>query len=132
MDRFTITKTVEARHIDQMDHVNNVAFLKMVQDIATEHWRVIAPQGWEATMTWFCRRHEIDYLKPGFLGDELQLQTWVGEPSGATLERFTEISRLKDNAILVKCRTVWALIDVNTGRPRRVDASIIAFLPKPT
>jgi acyl-CoA thioester hydrolase len=128
MERFSRLKKVEHRHLDQMDHVNNVVFLKMVQDIATDHWSEIAPEGWETTFTWYCRRHEIDYLKPAFLDDELLLQTWVGDAAGATLERFTEISRPKDGIVLVKCRTVWALIDRNTGRPRRVDSITIKTL----
>jgi acyl-CoA thioester hydrolase len=82
----------------------------------------------KAAYTWVVRKHEIEYFRPGLPGDELETKTWVGEPSGATWERFTEITRRADGKLLVKARTVWVLLDVATGRPRRVDARIGAAL----
>ena len=116
--------TVTAADIDRLDHVNNVAFVRMVQDAALKHWFHVAPENALETVTWVCRRHEIDYLKPAFLDQELHVKTWVGEPSGATWERFTEIARPTDGVILLKARTVWVLLDAKSGRPRRVDALV--------
>ena len=120
--------TVLPEHIDRMNHVNNVAFVQMIQDVAAGHWLSAASEAIRTEFAWVCRRHEIDYLKPGQLGDQLELNTWVGEPTGATWERFTEIVRPSDAAILVKARTIWVLIDVALGRPRRVDQTIRAVL----
>lgn len=113
--------TVAPGDIDRLDHVNNVAFVRLVQEAALQHWFHVAPENAQETITWVCRRHEIDYLKPAFLGEDLQIKTWVGEPSGATWERFTEITRPLDEALLLKARTVWVLLDAKTGRPKRVD-----------
>jgi acyl-CoA thioester hydrolase len=128
MNRFIRPLTVLPEHIDRLDHVNNVEFVRMIQEVATEHWLSKAPDTMTAHYTWVCRRHEIDYLKQGKLSDELELQTWVGEPSGATWERFTEIHRPADGAILVTARTVWVLLDAVSGRPRRIDAAMRAIL----
>lgn len=125
---FAMPLTVRAEHIDRMDHVNNVAFVKMVQDVAAAHWLSLASADLLRDFTWVCRRHEIDYLKPGFLDDELLVQTRVGEPVGATWERFTEIVRTRDGVALVSAKTVWVLLDMATGRPRRIDAAIRAVL----
>jgi acyl-CoA thioester hydrolase len=114
--------------IDPQRHVNNVAFLRYIQTAAIEHWRVIAPAELQSAFTWVVRRHEIDYLRPGLPGDELTAKTWVGEPSGATWERFTEIYRRSDGQTLVKARTVWVLLDASTLRPRRVDDRILGAL----
>ena len=117
--------TVADTDIDPQGHVNNVAFVRYIQDVAVAHWREIAPVEIRAAVTWVVRRHEIEYLKPALPGDALLVRTWVGEPAGATWERFTEISRESDTRLLVSARTVWVLLDAKSARPRRIDARLI-------
>jgi acyl-CoA thioester hydrolase len=107
--------------MDRQAHVNNVAFVRYVQDVAVAHWRSVATAEVQAAFTWVVRRHEIEYLRPAFAGEELLVRTWVGEPSGATWERFTEVLRNGEDKPLVTARTVWVLLDAVTNRPRRVD-----------
>jgi acyl-CoA thioester hydrolase len=126
--KFTLTVRVGPAQIDGQRHVNNVAFVRYVQDAAYAHWLSAAPPDVQSAVTWVVRRHEIDYLKPAFLDEELVLTTWVGEPTAATWERFTEISRQADGQLLVKARTVWVLLDAATGRPRRIDARLTGSL----
>ena len=71
-------------------------------------------------------RHEIDYKAPAFPGDRLVARTWVGEARGATWERFIEIRRTTDDKLLARGRSVYAALDRAGGRPRRVDAALIA------
>ncbi len=126
MPQFLLPMRIPESDIDRLGHVNNVAFLRYVQDVAVAHWSAIAPHELQQQYIWVVRRHELEYLRPGLPDDELVLQTWVGEPSGATWERFTHIVRAGDQEILVKARTVWVLIDATTGRPRRVDPQLVA------
>jgi acyl-CoA thioester hydrolase len=123
---FTLTLRVPDDDIDRQGHVNNVAFVRYVQEVAVAHWRAVAPADLQAAVTWVVRRHEIEYLRPGLPGDELTVRTWVGEPSGATWERFTELRRGGEDRPIVTARTVWVLLDATTGRPRRVDAALVA------
>jgi acyl-CoA thioester hydrolase len=123
--RFTLTIRVADADIDRQGHVNNVAFVRYVQDIAVAHWLSVASAEVRAAFTWVVRRHEVEYLRPAFAGEELLLRTWVGEPSGATWERFTEVLRSGEDKPLVTARTVWVLLDAATNRPRRVDRSIL-------
>ena len=125
---FTIAIAVREDDIDRQGHVNNVAFVRYVQDAAVAHWRAAAPPDMQAAFTWVVRRHEVEYLRPGLPGDELTARTWVGEPSGASWERFTEVLRAADGQVLVTARTVWVLLDATTGRPRRVDPRMVARL----
>ena len=118
---FTLTLRVPDDDIDRQGHVNNVTFVRYVQDAAVAHWRALAPADVRDAFAWVVRRHEVEYLKPAFPGDVLEARTWVGEPSAATWDRFTEIVRLGDGATVVKARTVWVLLDATSGRPRRVD-----------
>ena len=124
---FTLPLTVRDDDFDQLGHVNNVAFVRYVQDAAVAHWTAVAPADLQAAFVWVVRRHELEYLRPGLPGDALVARTWVGEPSGATWERFTEVARA-DGPVLVTARTVWVLLDAATGRPRRVDPRMVAAL----
>jgi acyl-CoA thioester hydrolase len=129
--RYELVVQITDIDIDRQGHVNNVAFLRIVQDAAIAHWRAIAPEDIRAAVTWVVRRHEIDYLRLGLPGDELLVKTWVGEPAGATWERFTEVFRSGEEKPLATARTVWVLLDAATGRPRRVDASLVARFSSP-
>jgi acyl-CoA thioester hydrolase len=111
---------VAPEDIDRLGHVNNVVYLKYAQDAATAHWYASVPKDVRAELVWVVRRHEVDYLRPAFEGDELVARTWVGEASGATFERFIEIRRPKDDCIVASVRSVWAALDAKTLRPRRV------------
>ncbi len=124
--KFTLALRVPDADIDRQGHVNNVAFVRYVQEAAVAHWTSVAPEDVRGAFTWVVRRHEVEYLRPAFPGEELRLRTWVGEPAGATWERFTEVLRAGEDKPLVSARTVWVLLDAATGRPRRVDAAMVA------
>ncbi len=124
--KYTLALRVPDADIDRQGHVNNVAFVRYIQDVAVAHWTAVAPDAVRAAFTWVVRRHELEYLRPAFPGEELLLRTWVGEPSGATWERFTEVLRAGEDRPLVTARTVWVLLDAASGRPRRVDPALVA------
>ncbi|MGZ3488971.1 MAG: acyl-CoA thioesterase [Isosphaeraceae bacterium] len=71
-----------------------MVYLRYAQDAAVAHWYAVVDQKHRDSMVWVVRRHEIDYLKPALENDELVARTWVGAPSGATLERFIEIRKI--------------------------------------
>lgn len=97
-----------------------------MQDIALAHWRTVASPDAQATLGWVALRHEIDYLRPALLGDEIHVKTWVGHAEGLSFERRTEIDRVSDGKPLAKARTLWCPVDLRSGRPRRVSAEIRA------
>lgn len=119
-------RVVQASEIDDQAHVNNVVYLQWVQDIALTHWRTVASPDAQATLGWVAMRHEIDYLRPAVLGDEIHVKTWVGHAEGLSFERRTEIIRVSDDRLLAKARTLWCPVDLKTGRPRRVSPEIRA------
>lgn len=118
--------TVTADDLDELNHVNNVVYLRWVQDIATAHWTAIAPREALESTAWVARRHEIDYLSAATLGEQLTARTWVGKAEGLTFERLTEIRRA-DGQVVVKARTLWVPIDRRTARPRRVSDEVRAL-----
>jgi acyl-CoA thioester hydrolase len=131
MTPFQLPITVSAGDIDGLGHVNNVVYLRWMQEAATAHWETAASAGLRGEVIWVVTRHEIDYKAPAFVGEALVARTWVGEASGATWERFIEIRRVGDDRLLARGRSVYAALDRATGRPRRVDAALRAPLEGP-
>jgi acyl-CoA thioester hydrolase len=121
---FTLIVTVRPEDIDGQNHVNNMVYLRWVQEIATAHWRAIASAEAQEAVGWVVLRHEIDYKSPAVLGDEIELRTWVGKATRLTFERFTEIRRQNETKLLAKGRTLWCPIDPRTARPIRVSDEV--------
>ena len=124
--KFSHSFRVLAADIDAQGHVNNVAYVRWIQDAAVAHWFSIADEQIRQKYTWVVLRHEIDYKKPAFENEEITVSTWVGEPTRISWERFTEIKRGAD--LLCKARSVWCLIDRETSRPSRITSEMIKLL----
>lgn len=109
---------VKPEDIDVQNHVNNVAYLRWIQDVAVAHWNGLTTEETRRKYTWVVLRHEIDYKKPAFENESVTVKTWVGEPTRISWERLTEITRGED--LLVKAKSVWCLIDRATLKPTRI------------
>lgn len=116
--KFSQVFSVEKSDIDAQGHVNNVAYVRWIQDVAVAHWLSVTTEEIRKRFTWVLTRHEIDFKKQTFAGEEVTITTWVGEPTRVSWERFTEIRRGAD--LMVKARSVWCLIDRKTLRPARI------------
>lgn len=106
--------------IDELGHVNNVVYLRWVQDAATAHWRAAATPAQQAAIAWVALRHEIDYKHPAMPGEAIVASTWVGTAESVRFERFVEILRANDRKLLAQARTLWCPISRATGRVTRV------------
>jgi acyl-CoA thioester hydrolase len=123
---FELTIPVEPADIDELGHVNNVAYLRWVQDVAVAHWKAIASAVDQAKLRWVVLRHEIDYKHPVYLGDGIVAKTWGGIADRIRFERHTELLRASDRYLLAKARTLWCPIDAATGGHRR--SSLVALI----
>ncbi|MGZ9166063.1 MAG: acyl-CoA thioesterase [Anaerolineales bacterium] len=104
--------------IDENGHVNNVAYVQWMQDIAVEHYASIGGiQAQGADATWVIREHKIEYLIPAFAGEEIEIRTWVENVRRVRSLRKYEFIRRSDGGILVKGETDWVFVDAKTGRP---------------
>ncbi len=120
--KFSHKFSVNQSDIDEQSHVNNVAYVKWIQDVAVAHWFSATTETQREKYTWVVLRHEIDYKKQSFAGEEIMATTWVGEPTRISWERFTEITR--GESLLVKVRSVWCLIDRETSKPVRISSEL--------
>lgn len=113
--------------IDVNGHVNNLAYLRWMQEIAIEH---SAAQGWpleryQATGTgWVVRSHTIEYLAPSFAGDTITLLTWVTGFARHTSPRRYLFWRERDATTLARAETLWVFVSTRTGRPERIPPGV--------
>ena len=145
---------VRFHETDPLGHVNNAVYLNYLEQAAIDH---AAAAGFGADLlrerggVFIARRHEIDYLRPALADDWLRVVTWAVDLVGARAIRAYQIVRVppKDIAggslvdglipltdtttapgdIIVRARTEWAYVDVDSGRPKRVPPDLrAAFL----
>ncbi len=109
--------------IDTLGHVNNVVYLRWVQEAAQAHWNSLTSITLRIELAWVVIRHEIDYYQSAKLTDELYALTWVEASDGVKSIRIVEIFNQSEKR-LAKARTTWCLIDAKTQRPKRISEEI--------
>ncbi len=120
--KFSHSFRVSSEDIDEQGHVNNVAYVRWVQEAAVAHWFHAATKEQKEKYSWVLVRHEIDYKKQAFENEEITATTWVEDWTAATCDRLTEITRGTD--LLVKSKTVWCMLDRQTSRPTRIASEL--------
>lgn len=128
---FQISVKVEEADIDQANHVNNVVYLRWVQDVSEGHWLAVATPEMLKNYYWVAIRHEIDYKNSGFLGDELLLKTHLKEYGGVRSKRIVQIIRKSDSKVLVESLTTWILMASTNQKPVRIPEDMMALFPMP-
>ena len=123
-ERYQIEIEVRPGDIDRLGHVNNVVYLRWVQDAAAAHWYARAGEDDKENLLWVVTRHEIDYKRPALLNDRIIARTWVGGASRRSFERHTELFRKSDMKLLARARTLWCPVDAATKKPVGVSEDI--------
>lgn len=123
---FVLEMTAGADVIDELSHVSNVAYVGWIQEAARAHSAAVG-WGWDAYVklgaAFVVRRHEVDYEAPVRAGERVRVTTWIARWSAATSERHTRIEK-GDGVVAVRAKTLWAMIDLASARPRRVPREI--------
>lgn len=125
---FCITIAVQKNGIDELGHVNNVVYVRWVQEVAAAHWSSLASSEIKQKYVWVVLRHEIDYLSAAFENDNIAATTWVGESNGARSERYVHITNANTGKLIAKAKTIWCMLDGASMRPKRVDEEVIRLL----
>lgn len=133
-DPHVLEVQVADRHIDLMQHTNNVVYLEWLEAVAWDHSRHLGLD--EAAYQrlghgMVARRHELDYLLPTFLGDVLWLGTWIITSDRLSIRRAYQFVRPADGATVFRGRTQWVCVDIAEGRVRRMPPEFQAAYASP-
>lgn len=132
--------TVLSSDIDENQHANNLCYLRWMNEAAVAH---SSANGWTAQRhielgsNWFARRHTIEYLAQATEGDELEIQTWIYDWKSIRSLRKYRFTRPRDGVIVSEAETLWAFVNLQTGRPTKIPPEVAASftvvgdLPRP-
>jgi acyl-CoA thioester hydrolase len=124
---FRRVRRVPPESIDALGHVNNLAWVGFVVDLASDHSTAVGLD-FEAYRRlggfWIVRRHEIDYHRAALPSDQLLEETWISEQRGARSVRHARFRRAQGGELFVAARTEWAFVDATTQRPRRIPEAV--------
>ena len=124
--KFEIEKTVQKKHLDDLNHVNNVQYLYWVQEVSQAHWdNLIHKTKFLEKGLWVVRSHKIEYKNLTKLNDKIIISTYVKNVKGYLSERSVVIKLKKTEKILVKCLTEWCFIDLKTQKLKKIPKKII-------
>ena len=123
--------TVPADALDGNGHVNNVRYVQWMQEAAVRHYESIGgiPLTQAIGATWVVRSHIIEYLRPAFADDRIEVRTWVVNIRRVGSLRRYRFIRVADGKLLVKGETDWVFVDAKSGVPMAVPEEIMRIFP---
>jgi len=127
---FEIKVTVTAKDIDLVGHVNNVVYLRWLEQAAWDHshhlgltWEVYQVEN----RAMVARRHELDYLAAAFEHEHLRIGTWITENNEkVSITRQYQIIRESDGRCLLRGKTKWVCIDIKSGKAKRMPSHFVS------
>lgn len=117
---------VTEEHIDRNNHVNNVQYVKWVEEIAGEHWDFVKHKTNNPEDIWMLLDHHIQYKKQVYLGELLTIKTFPKTPEGIRQPRKVEF--YCNGQLVVDSLTLWVFIDKETQRIIRLENSWLDIL----
>ena len=125
---------VKVDHLDHYNHVNNADYLKFIEAVSwahSEHLGLSFADYQALDTALVVVRHELDYIAPAYLGDQLQLATWiVGYDQRNRVVRRFQLRRLAEGKTLLRAYTRFACVSLSRHRPKRLpDAFNRVYLP---
>lgn len=128
-ETFVIDFDVQAEHIDELGHANNAVYVTWLEICAWRHSQSLG-LGLEdyrrLDRAMAVLRHEIDYLAAAYLGDQLQLATWiVDSDQRLKMKRDFQLIRPSDGTTLLRAQTTFVCIQLSSGKPKRMPVEFI-------
>ncbi|AZB27999.1 acyl-CoA thioesterase [Chryseobacterium balustinum] len=117
---------ITEEYIDLNNHVNNVQYVKWVEEIAGEHWDSVKGKLGFPDDIWMLLDHHIQYKKQVYLGDIITIKTYPKSPEGIRQPRKVEF--YCDDTLVVDSLTLWVFIDKETRKIKRLDENWLSLL----
>ena len=117
---------VPASAIDENGHVNNVEYVRWMQEAAVRHFGAVGGNRLmdAAGATWVVRSHHVEYLRPATANETIRVRTWVEDFRRVMSKREYEFARAADGTLLARGETEWVFVDAATGRPKSIPDDI--------
>ncbi|MFY1047006.1 acyl-CoA thioesterase [Chryseobacterium sp. GP-SGM7] len=110
---------ITKEHIDGNNHVNNVQYIKWVEEVAAEHWDSVKNKLGFPDDIWMLLDHHIQYKKQVYVNDTITIKTYPKPPEGIRQPRKVEF--YCNNELVVDSSTLWVFLDKETQKIKRLD-----------
>ncbi len=112
--------------VDVNGHVNNVQYIQWMQDAAVRHSDSVGCTRLTESFgaTWVIRAHRVQYFRPAFANDDIDVLTWVADFRRVRSLRKYRFTRVSDGVVVAEGETDWVFVDAETGLPRTIPAEI--------
>lgn len=117
---------ITEEYIDLNNHVNNVQYVKWVEEIAGEHWDSVKNKLGFPDDIWMLLDHHIQYKKQVYLGDVVTIKTYPRSPEGIRQPRKVEF--YCNDILVVDSLTLWVFIDKETQKIKRLYENWLSLL----
>ena len=129
---YTVDVPLRWSDMDAYAHVNNVQFLRLLEDarvVGFEDWfgqdRSLLDEGV------LVARHEIEYLAPlTFRRAPVPIRMWTMRLTAASFDVGYEVAERDGDTIYARAETTLVLYDFDSGRPRRMSPELRASLQR--
>ena len=125
---------VRSYECDAFGHLNNANYLRYMQEAAFD---ASAAAGYDLAeydrigKYWLIRETDIEYLRPVFYGDIIEVKTWVMDFHRVRSRRAYEFTQEGTTDLVARAVTDWVFLDRRTGQPNRVTVELAnKFFPE--
>lgn len=127
---------VQAHHLDELGHVNNVVYVQWMQHIALQHSEALGlslADYQRLNHAMVASEHHVKYRKACLLDDRIILRTWLGDLNAFSSVRHYIFYRPKDKSIVFQANTLWVCVEISTNKLKRLSPSFTyAYQPLST
>jgi acyl-CoA thioester hydrolase len=124
-----IQRQVAWEDVDPAQHVNNAKYFTYMEESgiqAAAQFGFSMQDYLEKGLGTVARKTRIEYKQPAILGDTVEITTYLSDPRPIRATRHFIIRRQSDQALLAQAYVQWVFVDLNTGRPYRMPAEMLA------
>lgn len=126
---FIVFEQVKPEDIDILGHANNTVYLRWLEQAAWQHSNALgldmdAYEREQRAMV--VHRHELDYLMASYVGEQVQIATWlVACDNKMRLWRRYQVVKPDSGKTCLRGLTRFVCADLQTGRPKRMPQSFV-------
>lgn len=123
-DPFVLTVTAGAEDVDSYGHVNNVVYIRWLEQCAWAHSAAVGlPESrcLEMGRGMAVRSLRVDYLAPCYAGDEILVGNWICRSDGRlrVSRRYQLINSSRDSVVM-RGEVDFVCLNLANGRPVRL------------
>lgn len=123
--------TVDSHDIDFNGIARASSLIRYMQETAEAHLRACGTSTdalRSSGRAFVLSRFSVSFYESASIYEDLNVQTWACESRGFSFERCYRI--LRGDSIIAEATSVWALIDIATHRPLRVNSFEVDLVPE--